>query len=148
MEPPRHAQPSQLADGLRSKIELRDDTRENRGSRHDGVGLGGCREAHHRFGNGAFGHRAKQIAGRAERSSDPGDPRDESSQDLGFGRVSCKQVNHVYRTKLTDTIDAASTLLQAERAPWQLAIHHQAAAGLKVQAFAGRVGREQHSCGA
>ena len=58
----------------------------------------------------------------------------------GFVRDQVPEVTHL---GLTDAVDTPEALLQAVRVPGQVVVHHQVRA-LQVDAFAGRVGGEQH----
>ena len=53
------------------------------------------------------------------------------------------QVPEVTHLGLADAVDPSEPLLQAVRVPGQVVVHHQVRA-LQVDAFAGRVGGEQH----
>ena len=59
-----------------------------------------------------------------------------------------QQVHGVDASRLTDALDAADSLLEAKRRPWQLEVDHKAAAMLKVEPLAGGIGGEEQPRGA
>ena len=63
--------------------------------------------------------------------------------DVAFAGLLRDQVPEVADFGLADAVDAPEALLQPVRVPRQVVIHHQVRA-LKVDAFASRVGRQQH----
>src|SRR5205823_14509206 len=60
-----------------------------------------------------------------------------------FAAVGADQVKRMDRPPLADAIDAADPLLETARIPRKLEVHHQAAAVVEVEAFGGRIGRQQ-----
>ena len=68
---------------------------------------------------------------------------EELSVDVALARFVRDQVPEVTHLGLADAVDAPEALLQAVRVPGQVVVHHQVGA-LQIDAFAGRVGGEQH----
>jgi hypothetical protein len=63
--------------------------------------------------------------------------------DVALARLLSHEVPQMASFRLADAMDAAETLLEPIRIPGQIVIDHQVGA-LKVDALAGRIGRQQH----
>ena len=63
--------------------------------------------------------------------------------DVALARFLGDQVPEVADLGLSDAVDAAKALFQAVRVPGEVVVHHQVRS-LKVDAFAGSVGGEEH----
>ncbi len=55
-----------------------------------------------------------------------------------------EHANRVHGAALAESIDAADALLEPQRIPRQLDIDDEPATMMQVQAFARRIGRDQH----
>ena len=67
----------------------------------------------------------------------------ELAVDVALAGLVRHQVPEVTHLGLSDAVNPSEALLQAVRVPGQVVVHHQVGA-LQVDAFAGRVGGEQH----
>ena len=65
-----------------------------------------------------------------------------------FASTGCNQVKCMDATGLPDALDPPDSLLEPNRRPWQLEVHHQPASSLQVESLAGRIGCKQQPRGA
>ena len=69
--------------------------------------------------------------------------RPEPRQNAGLAGAVGDQVKGVDPAALADAVHAPDALLEPHRVPRQLEVDHQPAGVMQVQAFGGRVGRQQ-----
>ena len=110
--------------------------------RRDGRGGIAC---DHETGHGLFLVRRARAQGvcRVDCMPRTGDPVLEPLEHPRFVRFACDKMKHVDRPALPDAIHASDSLLEPHRVPWQLEVDHDPAPLVKIQAFAGGVGRQQ-----
>ena len=89
-----------------------------------------------------------QLAEHVEHLAAQGLPRlfellEQTAVDIALAGLLGDQIPQVADFRLPDAVDAAEPLFEPVRVPGQIVVDHQVGA-LKVDALAGRVGRQQH----
>ena len=76
-----------------------------------------------------------------------GDAQPKTVKNSHFRGAAGDEMKGMDAPALTDPIDAADSLLEPHRIPWQLEVHDDSAVVVQVQPFTGRIGGEQQTAG-